>query len=185
MRYSRKRTKRHQPVKIKYRINQQIRVPEVRVINEDGSPVGVMSTQEAIDLATEQEKTLVEVSPKANPPVAKILDYQKLQYQKQREASKQRAQQKKSDTKGIKLSVRIGKHDIEFRKNQAVKFLNDGNKVKIELNLRGRERQHKNLAIATIKDFIEKIKPEVEEEIILEQPIKYKGNGFLTIISKK
>jgi len=83
------------------------------------------------------------------------------------------------------LSVRIGKHDIEFRKNQAVKFLNDGNKVKIELNLRGRERQHKNLAIATIKDFIEKIKPEVEEEIILEQPIKYKGNGFLTIISKK
>ncbi len=184
MRYSRKKTKRHQPVKIKYRINQQIKVPEVRVIDEKGAPLGIMDTQKAIVLAEEQEKTLVEVSPKADPPVAKIIDYGKLQYQKQREANKQRAQQKKSETKGIKLSVRIGKHDMEFRKNQAKKFLSDGNKVKIELNLKGRERQHKELAIDIIKNFIDKIKEE-DNEINMEQPIKYKGNGFLTIISKK
>lgn len=184
MRYSRKRTTKHQQKEIVYKVNEQIRVPEVRVIDDEGNMLGVMPTRQAINMAREKELTLVEVSPKAQPPVTRLMNYGKLQYQKNRQAQKQRAQQKKTETKGIKLSLRIGKNDIIIRKDQAKKFLGEGNKVKIELNLRGREKQHKELATEIMRNFIDLLKEEVPE-LALDQPIKYKGNGFLTIISKK
>ncbi|MBT4277417.1 translation initiation factor IF-3 [Candidatus Falkowbacteria bacterium] len=185
MRYSRRKSKRHQVKEVRYRINEQIRVPQVKLIDEAGEFLGVMDTHKAIEIAREKEFTLVEVSPKEDPPVAKIVDYGKMQYKKQREAQKQKALQKKTETKGIKLSVRIGKHDIDFRRKQAEKFLDSGNKVKIELNLRGREKQHKPLAREIIQNFINEIKKDEKREITMEEPIKYKGNGFSVIISQK
>ncbi len=178
MRYSRKKTKRHQKTELKYRVNEQITAPEVKLIDETGNFLGVVATEKALEQAREKELSLVEVSPKDTPPVAKIIDYGKLQYQKQKQERKQKLLQKKSETKIIKLSVRIGKHDIEFRLNKTKKFLEDKNKVKIELNLKGREKQHKDVARKIIEDFIEKIKEDENLNIIIEQPIKYKGNGF-------
>ena len=186
MRYSRRKSRRHQPKEIFYRTNEQITSPQVKLIDDDNNFLGIVDTSEAIEMARKKELSLIEISPKETPPTAKIMDYGKLQYQKQKQAKKQNARQKKSETKGIKLSLRIGKHDINFRKEQAKKFLIDGNKVKIELNLRGREKQHKEIAINIIKDFIKKIEEEVpDQNLIMEEPIKYKGNGFLTIINYK
>jgi len=184
MRYSRKRTTKHQQKEIVYKVNEQIRVPEVRVIDDEGNMLGVMPTRQAISMAREKDLTLVEVSPKAQPPVTRLMNYGKLQYQKNRQAQKQRAQQKKTETKGIKMSVRIGRNDLNIRKEQAKKFLNEGHKVKIELNLRGREKQHKMLAAEILKNFVEEVRAEVEE-LAVEQPVQYKGNGFITIINKK
>ncbi|NCF75203.1 MAG: translation initiation factor IF-3 [Xanthomonadaceae bacterium] len=186
MRYSRRKSKRHQLKKIFYKINEQITSPQVKLIDNNNNFLGIVNTFEAIKMAKEKELSLIEISPKETPPTAKIMDYGKLQYQKQKQAKKQNARQKKAETKGIKLSLRIGKHDINFRKDQAKKFLNDNNKVKIELNLRGREKQHKEIAIDIIKNFIKKIEEETTgQNLVIEEPIKYKGNGFLTIINYK
>lgn len=186
MRYSRRKSKRHQPKEIFYRTNEQITSQQVKLIDDDNNFLGIVDTFEAIKMAREKELSLIEISPKETPPTARIMDYGKLQYQKQKQAKKQNARQKKSETKGIKLSLRIGKHDINFRKEHAKKFLSGNNKVKIELNLRGREKQHKEIAVNIIKDFIKKIKEEnPERTLIIEEPIKYKGNGFSTIINYK
>jgi translation initiation factor IF-3 len=184
MRYSRKRTTKHQQIEITYKTNEQIKAPEVRVIDDQGEPLGVMETSKAIALAIGKDLMLVEVSPKANPPVTKIMDYGKLQYQKHKQAAKQKAQQKKAETKGIKLSFKIGKNDMNIRKKQAEKFLKEGNKVKIELNLRGREKQHKNFAFGMMTNFLEELKEEVEG-LVIEESVKYKGQGYSSVISKK
>ena len=184
MRYSRKRTTKHQQKEIQYKIDEQIKSPEVRVIDENDEALGIMDTSKAISMARERELSLVEVSPKANPPVTKMMDYGKLQYQKHKQAAKQSAQQKKSETKGIKLSFKIGKNDLNIRKKQAEKFLKEGHKVKIELNLKGREKQHKNFAFGIISAFLVELQEEVEN-LIIEQTAKYKGNGYSAIISKK
>ncbi len=113
----------------------------------------------------------------ANPPVCKITDFGNFQYK--RSKKKQKAKQKKVELKCIRLSFKIGAHDIAFRKKQTEKFLKQGDKVKIELNLRGREKAHKDLAIEKINNFIESI--EIEKEI--EQPLKIQG-GRLSITIK-
>lgn len=183
MRYSRKKNTRHQTIELNYKINEQIRVPKVKVIDEVGEFLGVMDTREAIELARERDLTLVEVSPKEDPPLAKIMDYGKLQYQKQKQAKKQQALQKKAETKGIKLSLRIGTNDINVRKNQAKKFLAGGNKVKIELNLKGREKQHKQLALEILNKFINDLAS--EDEIEIDSPASFKGNGYSATINSK
>ncbi len=182
MRFSRKKPKHHQKKEVFYRTNEQIRVPEVRVIDEEGKMIGVMETAQALQIAREKGLDLVEVYPKAEPPVAKIMDYGKLQYQKQKQAQKQKAQQKKGETKIIKLSFRIGRHDLNLRKEQAQKFLEEGNKVKVELVLKGREKQHKDFAEKIITDFLNSLKEETN--IKFEQTVKYKGNSFTAIILK-
>ena len=163
----------------RYRTNQYIRVPEVRLIDENGQNIGVISTAEALALAQERGLDLVEVSPLANPPVAKIINYSKLKYQEEKERRKGRAKQKKVEVKGVRLSLRIGQHDVEVRLKQAQKFLADGNKVRIEIILRGREKGRADLARKNINNFIEalnQIKP-----VKVEQPLSALG-GKLSII---
>lgn len=163
-------------------MNERIHAPEVRVIDENGQALGVISTEKAIQLAQERELDLVEVSPKAEPPVCKILDYGQFKYQKEKEARKQKAQAKEVELKVIRLSVRIGEHDLEVRQNQAAKFLDRGDKVKIELPMRGREKAHKDVAEEVMKTFLAGLS--AHYQLRVEQEIKYLGGRFSMIVAK-
>ena len=107
--------------------------------------LGVMTTADAMALAREQGLDLIEVASNAKPPVAKILSYDKFRYQQEKAMQQQRKRQKQIEVKGVRISVRIGPHDLQFKADQAVKFLQKGNKVKVEMFLRGRERSPKKL----------------------------------------
>lgn len=137
----------------KTRINHQIRVPELRVIDETGKMLGIMKTSDALQLALDKQVDLVEVSPTANPPVAKLLNYDKFRYQQEKAAQEARKKIKKITVKGIRLSVRIGQHDLEFKAKQATEFIAEGNKVKLDVQMRGREQAHPELAFDLIKKF--------------------------------
>lgn len=180
--YKRRRTI-HKFDQIKYRYNDRIRVPEVRVIDDEGTPRGVMPTKEALALAEERGMDLVEVSPKAEPPVCKLLDYGAFKYQKEKELKQQKAHARKVEVKGIRLSVKIGVGDLEIRKKQALKFLEEGQKLKIEIILRGREKAHGDIAMQKIQEFIAQIAEHYE--LFIEQPPKRQGGNVSAIIGRK
>jgi len=162
-----------------YRFNEQIAVEQVRVVGAEGEPLGVMPVNQAIELARSKELDLVEVSPKAEPPVCKILDYGQFKYQKEKEARKQKAQSKEVEIKGLRLSLNIGDHDLEVRHQQAKRFLERGDKVKPEIRLRGREKAHQDVAREVMKRFQAML--QADFPLRIEQPIQYM-NGVLTMI---
>ncbi len=161
------------------RINEQIRVPQIRVIDDAGNQLGVMTPVDALRLAQEQELDLVEIAPMAKPPVCKIMDYGKYQYQQSRLDRVNKAKQKKIDIKGIRIGFKTDTHDLEVKQNMAEKFLKKGQKVKIEIFLRGREKAHQDLARKNLEDFIKTITFPYK----LEQEIKRYPGGFNTIIA--
>src|SRR3989338_2630409 len=134
------RRKKEEPKKI-YFFNEGIAAPQVLVLDKAGANLGVMPTSKALSLAREEGMDLVEINPKSTPPVAKIIDFGQFRYQQEKEARISKAHQHVVEIKGVRLSLRIGDHDAEIRRNQALKFLDEGNKVKIEVILRGREMQ--------------------------------------------
>lgn len=138
-----------------------------------------MTPAEALQKARGEELDLVEIAPMAKPPVCKIMDYGKYQYQQSRTERVNRASQKKVSTKGIRIGVRTDKHDLEFKKNMAEKFLKKGEKVKIEIQLRGREKAHQDLARENLEDFLKKIAIPYK----VEQEVKKYPGGFNTIIN--
>ncbi len=113
-----------------------------------------MATSEAIKLALEQEVDLVEISPNANPPVAKLLNFDKFRYQQEKQAQQARKKIKKITVKGIRLSVRIGQHDLDFKAKQSNEFITEGNKIKLDVVMRGREQAHPQLAFELINKFL-------------------------------
>ncbi|HLD27465.1 MAG TPA: translation initiation factor IF-3 [Patescibacteria group bacterium] len=165
--------------KNRYRLNHQIRIPEVMVIDNEGHQLGVMPTAKALALAEESGFDLVEVFPKSRPSVCRIMDYGQFQYQQSRKSQKTNV--KKVETKGVRISFKIGQHDLEMRKNQAVKFLSKGDKVKVEMILRGREKKYHQDALQKVKEFIETIK--TEQPINIEQEPKKQGGQISAIIS--
>ncbi len=182
MRISRKK-RPQKPLIPRYNKNEYIRVPEVRVLGAEGENIGIMKTKEALKIAQEQEMDLVEINPKADPPVARIMNFSQFKYQKEKEARKQKINSHVSELKGIRLSMRIGEGDMKVRQNQAEKFLNRGDKVKTEIILRGRERGKTPLAYEVIRQFtknIEEVMP-----IRVEQEPTRQGNKITSIIVKK
>lgn len=149
------------------------------VIDENGISLGELSTFEAIAIARERSLDLVEVSPKARIPVCKIMDYGKYLYQQSKQLRVAKAKQKKVEIKGIRLGIRTDKHDLDFKKAQAEKFLRQGNKVKIDIILRGREKAHQDLARNTLKEFISII----ETPYKIEEDVKRFPGGFNVIIA--
>jgi translation initiation factor IF-3 len=168
-----------------FRINQQIRAPELRVIDDDGQNIGVMSAAQALQMAQEQEMDLVEVFPKAQPPVAKITDYGRMKYQKEKYLHKQQARQKKVDIKDIRLSLRISQHDFDMRLQQATKFLERGDKIKVEIILRGRERQLRDKATDIVNTFYKKLGENEKFSLAIEQNLTRQVNGFTMIVVNK
>lgn len=171
------------PLGPQYRANHQITVPEVRVIDIEGQFLGVLPIAEAIKAAEERELDLVEVSPKENPPVCKILDYGAFKYQKEKEKRAQKAHAKKVEVKGIRLSVKMGAHDLNVRKTQALGFLEGGDKLKIEILLRGREKAHGEIAFQRINDFIADL--EKTYQLFIEQPVTRQGGMVSAIVGRK
>jgi translation initiation factor IF-3 len=165
--------------------NHQIRVPEVFVIDENNEALGVMSIGEALEKAQEADLDLVEVNPKANPPVVKIINLGQLKYEKEKQAHRQKVQQKKVEIKNIRLSFRISEHDLGLRIIQAEKFLSKDDKVKIELILRGRERQYPQKAVEIIKGFVAKLQTNSELSLETEQPLTNQGGRFTIILINK
>jgi translation initiation factor IF-3 len=181
MRISR-RSKKEQPQKINYRYNEGIDAPRILVLNSDGSNIGVLTTAEAIRKAREQELDLVEINPKTDPPVAKIMDFGQFRYQKEKELRLRKAHQHVVEIKGVRLSLRIGAHDLAIRQTQALKFLNNGDKIKIEIMLRGREMQQAATAFDMIKNFFAKLNE--TEKVRWEQEPEKQGNKVTAIAAK-
>jgi translation initiation factor IF-3 len=152
---------------------------EARVIDEDGTQLGVMSSYDALNIAKSKLLDLVEISPTAKPPVLRIMDFGKFQYQKSKQDQKSKAKQKKVDIKGIRIGVRTDDHDLEFKKNQAEKFLKKGDKVKIEIILKGREKAHQDLGRRNLEDFVRSINFPYK----IEQETKRFPGGFNVIIA--
>ncbi|HEX8974298.1 MAG TPA: translation initiation factor IF-3 [Patescibacteria group bacterium] len=161
------------------RINEAIRVPRVFVIDDAGQQLGDMDTREAYAMAQDRGLDLVEVSPKAQPPVCRIMDYGKHLYQQSKQMRIAKAKQKKVEVKGVRLGLRTDTHDLNFKKAQAEKFLRQGDKVKIDIVLRGREKAHQDLARKNLEDFIKAI----EVPYKIEDAIKRFPGGFNVIIA--
>ena len=151
------------------------------MIDENEKHLGTLSIQEALALAQERGFDLVEVSPKENPPVAKFLDFGQFKYEQEKKRKLQKGKDKKIEIKGIRLSFKIDKGGLLLRKNQAQKFLEAKNKIKIEMILKGRERQHLDRAKEIFNNFIQSLGEEIPLEI--EQPLVKQG-GRLTIITR-
>ena len=149
------------------------------LIDDEGKNIGQIETWKGLEMAKERELDLVEVSPKAFPPVCKIMDYGKHQYQQSKQTRLAQAKQKKIDTKGIRIGLKTDEHDLNFKRNQTDKFLSKGNKVKIELVLRGREKAHRDLARKNLESFIAGISTPHK----FEEPIKGIPQGFNVIIA--
>lgn len=175
------RRKKEEPKKA-YAVNEEITAPELMVLGKDGNNHGIMVTGKALLLAREQGLDLVEINPITTPPVAKLIDFGQFRYNQEKEARLQKAHQHVVELKGVRISLRIGEHDLEIRKNQALKFLNDGNKAKIEMQLRGREMQQTARAIEMIKKFVESINLVVP--IRWEQNVEKQANKVTAIIAK-
>lgn len=181
MRISHKKRK-PEPKKIYY-YNERITAPEVMVLDSTGVNLGVLGTAEAIRRAREQELDLVLINPKSNPPVTKMVEFGQFRYQKEKEERKKRAKQHVIELKGVRLSLRIGQHDLEIRRNQTLKFLDNGDKVKLEIILRGRENRQKSMASEIIENFIKSV--EAIEPIRREQDVESQFNKVTAIIAKK
>ncbi|HWB39251.1 MAG TPA: translation initiation factor IF-3 [Candidatus Saccharimonadales bacterium] len=135
-------------------MNQQIRAPQMRVIDDDGKQLGVLSRAEALQLAEERELDLVEISPDANPPVCKIVDWGKYNYQRTKQLQKNRKTAKSLEMKQIRSGLKIGQHDLEIKMNRAAKFLQAGHKVKVTLFYRGREQAHRDIGFSLAAKII-------------------------------
>lgn len=182
MRISRKR-RPIKPLIPHYNVNAQVQAPEVRVLGETGENLGVFARETALRMAEEREVDLVEINPKAMPPVTQLIAYTHFKYQREKEAKKQKANAHVSDTKGIRLSVRIGPHDLDTRRAQAEKFLERGDKVRPEVILRGREHARPQAGFDVIRQFIALLQKTMPLRI--DQDITKQTNKITAIVAKK
>lgn len=183
MRIHPKRFQRPVDTTPQYKANAQITAPEIRLIDENGANVGVMPIAKALEMAEAKGFDLVEVFPAANPPVCKILNFGQFKYEKEREERKKKSQAKTVEVKGIRLSSRIGDHDMETRLTTAKKFLDENNKVRVEIILRGREKAFAHVGRQVIEEFLNKLK--VTHPLNVEQPVQFANGQLTTIVGKK
>ena len=162
-------------------INEEIRDKELRVIDADGTMVGIMSRDEALELANERKLDLVNISPNANPPVCKILDYGKYRYELQKREKEAKKKQKTTQIKEIRLSTFIEDHDINVKANTAAKFLKEGDKVKVSLRFRGRERDY----VSKGMDVMNKFADVVSEVGNVEKKPEFEGRSLIMVVAPK
>lgn len=163
------------------RINTEIRVKEVRVIDETGIQLGIMPTREALRLAEEKELDLVEVAPTAKPPVCRIMDYGRYKYEQSRREREARKKQKVISLKEIRMTPKIEEHDFSVKVRSAEKFLQAGDKVKVAVRFRGREVVHSDLAKAKLDELAALVK----EYGTVEREPKIEGRTMIMILAPK
>jgi translation initiation factor IF-3 len=140
-----------------FRLNYQITSPTLRLLDEDGKQVGIVSKIEALQKAKELNVDVVEIAPKANPPVAKLIDYKKFKYQESKKEREAKKSQKNVGVKEIRLRPFIGQHDFDTRIHQSKEFLAEGNQLKISVFFKGREITRKEFGFGVMKDFLSKL----------------------------
>ncbi|MDR3091651.1 MAG: translation initiation factor IF-3 [Clostridiales bacterium] len=138
-------------------LNEQIRDKELRIIDSDGTQLGIMPLRDAMALAEEKRLDLVKISPTASPPVCKIMDYSKYKFDQAKKEKETRKKQKTVETKEIRLSPNIDKHDVDVKIKKATEFLQSGDKVKITIRFRGRELGHTEIAYGILHEFAERL----------------------------
>ena len=163
------------------RINDEIRVPQVRLIDQDGEMMGVMSAREALIRAYDVGLDLVEISPNAVPPVCKILDYGKYKYEQQKKANEARKRQKVVEIKEIKVRPNIDDHDYDVKMRQMKAFISEGDKVKVTLRFRGREMAHQDLGLKVL----DRIRGEMAETTKVEQFPRLENRQMIMVLAPK
>ena len=171
--YFQRRTKDRGP-----RANNRINSPEVQVIASNGENLGILNTNQAIAMAKEEGLDLIEIAPKANPPVCKIIDIGKFKYDAQKKANKAKKKQKIVSLKEIKLRPVTGTHDYDFKVKNAKKFIIKGDKVKFTIRFKGRELQHSHLG----NELMNKIKEDLKEIGKVELDPKFDGKQMIMVI---
>lgn len=174
-------SKRRSTINKSTRINEAIRARELRVIGQDGEQLGILSRQDALKTAEDAGLDLVEISPNADPPVAKIIDWGKFQYQKMKELQKNRKNAKASELKQMRFGLKIGSGDLDIKLRKIRGFLAAGHKVRIQIFYRGRENAHKELGY----EMIEKILALLEEDAVPEQKPQMAGRNLSVVIRSK
>lgn len=162
-------------------INEEIRFKELRVISDDGEQLGVMSRDEALDLAEKKELDLVCIAPKANPPVCKILDYSKYRYELKKKEKEAKKNQKVTQVKEIRLSTFIEEHDVLVKAKTAGKFLKSGDRVKVSLRFRGREAAYKDQGLRVMEMFAE----ELSDVATIEKKPVFEGRNLSMVLVPK
>jgi translation initiation factor IF-3 len=163
------------------RMNERIRAREVRVIGDDGAQLGIMPPFEALKAARAQGLDLVEISPTAQPPVCRIMDYGKYLYDLEKKERAAKKHQKVIVIKEVKFSINVDDHDYEFKKNNVIRFLSEGDKVKASLRFRGREMTHRDLG----RGVIERLIKDVGDKGIVEFQPRMEGNTLHAILAPK
>ena len=163
------------------RINTQISVPTVRLVKEDGTMVGVTPIREALAMAADAGLDLVEISPNAEPPVCKILDFGKFKYEIQKKRNEARKKQKVIDVKEIKLRPGIDEHDYEVKMRAVTRFLEEGDKVKVTMRFRGRELAHQDLGM----NVLMRVKDDLDTIAKVEQFPRMEGRQMVMVMSPK
>lgn len=162
-------------------LNEEIREKEVRLLSSDNEQLGIVSTKDALKLAEEKELDLVLISPSANPPVCKIMDYGKFLYEQSKKEKEAKKKQKVVDVKEVRLSPTIEEHDIAIKANNARRFLEDGDKVKVTVRFRGREADYSHIGFEILKSFSGRL----EDVCIIEKPAKLEGKNMILILAPK
>lgn len=162
-------------------INEQIRDKEIRVVDTDGSQLGIMPAKQALELAEQKGLDLVKIAPQAKPPVCKIIDYGKFRFEQSKREKEQRKNQRVVDIKEVRLSLNIDTHDFETKKNHAVRFISEGNKVKASIRFRGREMGHPELG----EEIMQRFADAMSEVANVEKPAKLEGRTMLMFLAPK
>ncbi len=153
----------------------------MRVIGEDGDQLGIMSTQRALELAQKAQLDLVEIAPDSKPPVAKIINWSKYQYQKMKEQQKNRKKSKACELKQMRFGLKISDNDLDIKLRKVQKFLDQGNKVKLSIFFKGREMAHQDLGYKMIERVIEKL----GDQIVVEQKPIFAGRNLSISVRRK
>ena len=162
-------------------INEQIRDKEIRLIGADGEQLGLMSAKDAMKLAREANLDLVKIAPTAKPPVCKIMDYGKYRYEMARREKEAKKKQKVIEVKEVRLSPNIDTNDLNTKMNNARKFIQKGNKVKVTLRFRGREMAHMSNSKHILDDFAEKL----SDVAVVEKAAKLEGRSMSMVLAEK
>lgn len=162
-------------------INERIRFPKIRVIDTDGSQLGILTPDEALTMAEEKDLDLVLVSETATPPVCRIMDYGKYKFEQEKKAREARKKQHSADVKEVKMRYKIEEHDYNVRVKSAERFLKSGDKVKATITFRGREIQHSDLA----EELLKRMAKDLEEIAEVQQAPKKEGRNMMMLLSPK
>ena len=170
---------RRPPERDTTRINERIRVPEVRLIDESGEQVGIVPTQDALERARERDLDLVEVAPNSKPPVTRILDYSKYKYEQEQKAKAARKHQQQVNVREIKLRPKIAQHDYETKRGHVERFLKQNDKVKVTIMFRGREQSHPERG----RMLLDRLLQDVSEIATMEQEPLQEGRNMTMLLA--